>query len=65
MRIGLFAGTTPDTSFGLKDLVAVVRDAEARGFDTLCLPNIWYGWPGCLRHRRMGRPARSAELMAE
>ena len=34
MRIGLFAGTTPDTSFGLADLVAFARDLEARGFDT-------------------------------
>jgi F420-dependent oxidoreductase-like protein len=41
MRIGLFAGTTPDTSFGLADLVAFVRDLEARGFDTLWLPNIF------------------------
>lgn len=41
MRIGLFAGTTPDTSFGLTDLVAFARDVEARGFDTLWLPNIF------------------------
>jgi 5,10-methylenetetrahydromethanopterin reductase len=41
MRIGLFAGTTPDTSFGLTDLVAFAQDVEARGFDTLWLPNIF------------------------
>jgi alkanesulfonate monooxygenase SsuD/methylene tetrahydromethanopterin reductase-like flavin-dependent oxidoreductase (luciferase family) len=41
MRIGLFAGTTPDTSFGLAELVAFARDLEARGFDTLWLPNIF------------------------
>jgi 5,10-methylenetetrahydromethanopterin reductase len=41
MRIGLFAGTTPDTSFGLTGLTAFARDAEARGFDTLWLPNIF------------------------
>ena len=41
MRIGLFAGTTPDTSFGLTGLVAFARDMEARGFDTLWLPNIF------------------------
>ena len=41
MRIGMFAGTTPDTSFGLKGLVDFARDIEARGFDTLWLPNIF------------------------
>jgi 5,10-methylenetetrahydromethanopterin reductase len=41
MRIGIFAGTTPDTSFGLKGLVDFARDIEARGFDTLWLPNIF------------------------
>jgi len=41
MRIGLFAGTTPDTSFGLKGLVDFAKDSERRGFDTLWLPNIF------------------------
>jgi 5,10-methylenetetrahydromethanopterin reductase len=41
MRIGLFAGTTPDTSFGLTELVAFAKDVEARGFDTVWLPNIF------------------------
>jgi 5,10-methylenetetrahydromethanopterin reductase len=41
MRIGIFAGTTPDTSFGLNDLVAFARDVEERGFDTLWLPNVF------------------------
>lgn len=41
MRIGVFAGTTPDTSFGLTALVAFARDVEARGFDTLWLPNVF------------------------
>jgi 5,10-methylenetetrahydromethanopterin reductase len=41
MRIGLFAGTTKDTSFGLSGLVAFAQDVEARGFDTLWLPNIF------------------------
>ncbi len=41
MRIGIFAGTTPDTSFALTDLVAFAADLDARGFDTLWLPNIF------------------------
>lgn len=41
MRIGIFAGTTPDTSFGLNELVVFARDVEARGFDTLWLPNVF------------------------
>jgi 5,10-methylenetetrahydromethanopterin reductase len=41
MRIGLFAGATGDTSVGLTGLVALARDVEARGFDTLWLPNIF------------------------
>jgi 5,10-methylenetetrahydromethanopterin reductase len=41
MRIGLFAGTTPDTSFGLNALVEFAREIESRGFDTLWLPNIF------------------------
>jgi 5,10-methylenetetrahydromethanopterin reductase len=41
MRIGLFVGTTPDTSFNLKNLVAFIRDVETRGFDTVWLPNIF------------------------
>jgi 5,10-methylenetetrahydromethanopterin reductase len=41
MRIGIFAGTTPDTSFGLKGLVSFAQDLESRGFDTLWLPNIF------------------------
>ena len=41
MRIGLLAGATADTSFGLTELVAFARDVEARGFDTLWLPNIF------------------------
>lgn len=41
MRIGLFAGTTRDTSFGLDGLVRFAKDAEERGFDSLWLPNIF------------------------
>ena len=41
MRIGLFAGTTADTHFDLKALVAFAREAERRGFDSLWLPNIF------------------------
>jgi len=41
MRIGLFAGTTPETSFGLRDLAAFAKDAEVRGFHSLWLPNIF------------------------
>jgi F420-dependent oxidoreductase-like protein len=41
MRIGLFVGTTADTSFGLAELAAFARDVEARGFDSLWLPNIF------------------------
>ncbi|NND68180.1 MAG: TIGR03564 family F420-dependent LLM class oxidoreductase [Halioglobus sp.] len=41
MRIGLFAGTTPETSHGLSGLVDFAKDAEARGFDSLWLPNIF------------------------
>ena len=39
MRIGIMAGTTPETSFGLTGLVAFAQDLEAREFDTLWLPN--------------------------
>jgi F420-dependent oxidoreductase-like protein len=41
MRIGLFAGTTRDTSFGLDGLVRFAKEAEQRGFDSLWLPNIF------------------------
>jgi 5,10-methylenetetrahydromethanopterin reductase len=41
MRIGIFAGATAETSFGLTGLVAFALDVEARGFDTLWLPNIF------------------------
>ena len=41
MRIGLFAGITPETTFALQDLVNYARDAEARGFDSLWLPNVF------------------------
>ena len=41
MRIGIFAGTTPDTSFGLAELASFARNIEARGFDSLWLPNIF------------------------
>jgi 5,10-methylenetetrahydromethanopterin reductase len=41
MRIGLFAGATADTSFGLKELVSFARDAEERGFSSLWMPNIF------------------------
>lgn len=39
MRIGIMAGTTKETSFELKGLVAFAQDLEAREFDTLWLPN--------------------------
>lgn len=41
MRIGLMAGTTPDTTFDLDGLVAFAKDVEQRGFDTLWLPNVF------------------------
>ena len=41
MRIGLFVGATPETNFGLKSLAGFAQDAEARGFDSLWLPNIF------------------------
>jgi F420-dependent oxidoreductase-like protein len=41
MRIGLFAGATGDTSFGLKELVSFAQDAEQRGFSSL-----WLGLDG-------------------
>lgn len=41
MRIGLFAGTTPDTNLELQGLVEFARDVEARGFHTLWMPNIF------------------------
>ena len=41
MRIGLIAGTTPDTTFDLDGLVAFAKDVEQRGFDTLWLPNVF------------------------
>ena len=41
MRIGIFAGTTPDTTFDLDDLVTFAKDVEERQFDTLWLPNVF------------------------
>jgi F420-dependent oxidoreductase-like protein len=41
MRIGLMVGSTAETSFGLADLVRFAQNAEARGFDSLWLPNIF------------------------
>lgn len=41
MRIGLFTGITPETTFGLQDLVNYAKDAEARGFDNIWLPNVF------------------------
>ena len=41
MRIGLFAGITPETTFGLQDLVNYAKGAEARGFDSIWLPNVF------------------------
>ncbi len=41
MRIGVFAGATGDTNFGLSELIAFARDVEQRGFDSLWLPNIF------------------------
>tara|TARA_R110000823_G_scaffold210224_12_gene340534 strand:+ start:1808 stop:2719 length:912 start_codon:yes stop_codon:yes gene_type:complete len=41
MRIGIFAGSTPATSFDLKGLIAFAQDVEARGFESLWLPNIF------------------------
>lgn len=61
MRIGLFAGTTPDTSFGLSQLVDFARDVEARGFDTLWLPNI-FGMDGVGACAIAGWETRRIEL---
>lgn len=41
MRIGIFAGATPDTAFNLKELATFAKDVETRGFDSLWLPNIF------------------------
>ena len=41
MRIGVFSGTTPAVGNSLKELVAFAQDAEARGFDSVWLPNIF------------------------
>lgn len=41
MRIGLFAGITPETTFGLQNLVSYAKDAENRGFDSIWLPNVF------------------------
>jgi len=41
MRIGLFAGATPDTPLDLQDLVDYARDAERRGFDSVWLANVF------------------------
>ncbi|MFT4613641.1 MAG: 5,10-methylenetetrahydromethanopterin reductase [Bacteroidia bacterium] len=41
MRIGLFAGTTAETSFSLPELVSFAQNAETRGFDSVWLPNIF------------------------
>ncbi|NQX88458.1 MAG: TIGR03564 family F420-dependent LLM class oxidoreductase [Halioglobus sp.] len=41
MRIGLFSGTVGKAASDLPGLVAFARDAEARGFDSVWLPNIF------------------------
>ena len=41
MRIGLFSGTNPPLNHDLEALVTFARDAEARGFDSVWLPNIF------------------------
>ncbi|TGD76031.1 LLM class F420-dependent oxidoreductase [Mangrovimicrobium sediminis] len=41
MRIGIFAGTTPDIKMDLAGVVAFAQDMESRGFDSLWLPNIF------------------------
>jgi F420-dependent oxidoreductase-like protein len=41
MRIGLFAGTAGAAASDLQALAAFTRDAEARGFDSVWLPNIF------------------------
>jgi F420-dependent oxidoreductase-like protein len=41
MRIGLFAGATAATGNSLEDIVAFTKTAEARGFDSVWLANIF------------------------
>ena len=41
MRIGIFAGTTPDTNFNLDALVTFAKELEARGFDNFWLANVF------------------------
>ena len=41
MRIGVFAGTALSVGNSLGELVAFAKDAEARGFDSVWLPNIF------------------------
>jgi 5,10-methylenetetrahydromethanopterin reductase len=41
MRIGLFIGISSDSDFDLNQLVSFGKDAEARGFDSLWMPNVF------------------------
>ena len=41
MRIGLFSGISSDSDFNLNQLVSFGKDAEARGFDSLWMPNVF------------------------
>ncbi len=41
MRIGIFAGSTPDGKEDLQTLVSFAQDVEKRGFDSFWLPNIF------------------------
>ena len=61
MRIGLFAGTTPETNLELKGLVDFARDVESRGFDTLWMPNI-FGMDGVGACAIVGWETRRIEL---
>ena len=61
MRIGLFAGTTPATNLELKGLVEFAQDVEARGFDTLWMPNI-FGMDGVGACAIAGWETRRIEL---
>ncbi len=61
MRIGLFAGTTPETSHNLAGLVDFAKDTESRGFNTLWLPNI-FGMDGVGTAALLGWETEKIEL---
>ena len=60
MRIGIMLGGSADR-FGLDDVIARARDAEARGFHTLWVPHV-FGFDAVTTCALLGRETRRIEL---